>query len=1018
MPVRSEPPRGTLTTTTTRSTTTATGPRPSAAPRRTGIRPPRLWSKRLEGGEQLVTQTTYDIRGNVLTVVDPKGRTAATQFYDLADRKLRNESIDAGTSIAVFDAVGTPIEARDERGALTLTAADEMLRTTHQWGRDSASEPVRLVGRTIFGHEMANPTATNHLGKPYQHYDEAGVVTLEAYDFKGNALENTREVIDPGLMIGAVDDASSANGYVVDTFRVDWTPAPGETLEDRQGELIGSSSYRTSYKSKSVFDALNRPVQMTLPADQEDADTYGYGKTITPQFNRAGALQSVQMSGTQTPSVDYIAYNAKGQRILAAFGNGVMTRYAYDPNVFRLKRLRSEKYAATSTPESGYLLPSTGKKYQDIVYSYDAVGNILSTDERVTDVGVGGTDTMVRGFEYDALYRLIEATGRESDVLKTDPWQDQLTAKSNAGYTDSPQNTRDYTETYAYDNVGGLSLLTHQYGAGSQWTRNYTIETGSNRMTGMTAGGNAYTYAYDSVGNLVQENTERHFEWDFGGRMRSFRNQITGSAPSVFAHYSYDAGGERVQKVVCRGAKTTRTVYIGGVFEHQQVIENESVTTENQTLHLMDDAKRVATYRAGPELDGADRARTRYHLGDHLQSSNVVLRQVPDSSGKLFVNREEYRPYGETAFGSFEYKRYRFTGKEKDEESGLHYHSARYYAPWLARWTATDPLGMVDGPNLYAYVSGNPVKLVDPSGTAKNGGDQESAVVSSQDVCQAKYRPGLQKVADDSKMPEDARGKAREIINMCQTLETHAKNMAEFDRGGTSTISTGRSASDSSVQTIPIDDPVYAAKRRAKRNAQDIERLKGAGKQAMQEMRGHPFVMIEEAAVPEIATARDEAFALENEYQVEGAEGYSTITSLWAIKGGLKVLKKKSGLSNSALRRSLKGKAKHAKWAKSNQDVKGPGLNDHYRNHAAPDDIDVQTKTEYDLSARITIHKGWKFFYKDKRTGKPRVGYYDPDTQYFTATSEKGGNVTIHTHFKEERGWSHIKHNSRGFYTK
>ena len=41
---------------------------------------------------------------------------------------------------------------------------------------------------------------------------------------------------------------------------------------------------------------------------------------------------------------------------------------------------------------------------------------------------------------------------------------------------------------------------------------------------------------------------------------------------------------------------------------------------------------------------------------------------------------------------------------------------ARYYAPWLARWTAADPAGMVDGPNLYAYVRGNPVRLVDPDG--------------------------------------------------------------------------------------------------------------------------------------------------------------------------------------------------------------------------------------------------------------------------------------------------------------
>ena len=48
------------------------------------------------------TITTYDIRGNVLTVVDPGGNTAATQVYDLANRSLRSESIDAGKSRIVF----------------------------------------------------------------------------------------------------------------------------------------------------------------------------------------------------------------------------------------------------------------------------------------------------------------------------------------------------------------------------------------------------------------------------------------------------------------------------------------------------------------------------------------------------------------------------------------------------------------------------------------------------------------------------------------------------------------------------------------------------------------------------------------------------------------------------------------------------------------------------------------------------------------------------------------------------
>ena len=122
-------------------------------------------------------------------------------------------------------------------------------------------------------------------------------------------------------------------------------------------------------------------------------------------------------------------------------------------------------------------------------------------------------------------------------------------------------------------------------------------------------------------------------------------------------------------------------------------------------------ASRVAIHRIGPDIFDTEKAALQYQLGDHLGSSNVVV----DGSGDL-INREEYRPYGESSFGSFARKRYRFTGKERDEESELYYHGARYYAPRLCRWTAADPAGMVDGPNLYAYVRGNPVRLVDPRG--------------------------------------------------------------------------------------------------------------------------------------------------------------------------------------------------------------------------------------------------------------------------------------------------------------
>ena len=73
--------------------------------------------------------------------------------------------------------------------------------------------------------------------------------------------------------------------------------------------------------------------------------------------------------------------------------------------------------------------------------------------------------------------------------------------------------------------------------------------------------------------------------------------------------------------------------------------------------------------------------------------------------------REAGRPWG---------WRSPYVGKEKDEETGLGYHSARYYASWLGRWCSSDPAGLIDGVGRYAYVGGRPVGSVDGSGLAED----------------------------------------------------------------------------------------------------------------------------------------------------------------------------------------------------------------------------------------------------------------------------------------------------------
>ena len=96
--------------------------------------------------------------------------------------------------------------------------------------------------------------------------------------------------------------------------------------------------------------------------------------------------------------------------------------------------------------------------------------------------------------------------------------------------------------------------------------------------------------------------------------------------------------------------------------------------------------------------------RLRAQLDNHLGSSSMEL----DDNGAV-ISYEEYFPYGGTSFrakstAEVSDKRYRYSGKERDEETGLYYYGARYLAAWLGRWTSADPAGMVDGPNRFGFV--------------------------------------------------------------------------------------------------------------------------------------------------------------------------------------------------------------------------------------------------------------------------------------------------------------------------
>ncbi len=121
---------------------------------------------------------------------------------------------------------------------------------------------------------------------------------------------------------------------------------------------------------------------------------------------------------------------------------------------------------------------------------------------------------------------------------------------------------------------------------------------------------------------------------------------------------------------------------------------SSTLTLERETLHISDDTGRIALIDTRTTGSGTEPAQLlRYQYSNHLSTATLEL-----DDAAAIISYEEYYPYGSTSFqcgrsgAEVSLKRYRYTGKERDEETGLYYHGARYYVPWLARWVSTDPI--------------------------------------------------------------------------------------------------------------------------------------------------------------------------------------------------------------------------------------------------------------------------------------------------------------------------------------
>jgi RHS repeat-associated protein len=654
--------------------------------------------------------------------------------YDMSGASLFQRSLDAGDRWALNNVAGDLMLAWTNRGYIFRIEYDQLRRPIASVviGSDQQN-PNRAIQfkKIVYGDAPGNgltdgqKTQLNLRGKPYKHHDASGLIISmgrnpatgldEGFDFKGNLLRGAGQLIRDYTSIP------------------DWSQNPPVEPE------IFANSAR--------YDALNRPVQIVAP----HSDRPGSKLHITrPGYNEAGLLERVDLWLEQEsePStllelntasrrlVTDIDYNAKGQRLKIEQGEGsgrTITTYEYDSETFRLAR--------RLTMRPNHPDPDR-RKLQDLSYTYDPVGNITHIRDRAQDRVFHSNACVEPGAEYryDALYRLVAAGGREHRGGDQQPnWDEGVRAVQSI--PNDCQALRNYVETYRYDPVGNILQMRRHQGRNLDqpgqviWNRRYQYALDSNRLLASSlpadpdnlpeysaTPGYASKYAYDQHGNMISVPHIPMMEWDFLDQLHSTQRQIVNNGPGERTFYVYDAGGQRVRKVTERqnGLRKDERIYLGGleIFRRYNG-DGQTVTLERETLNVMDDRQRVAMIEIRARSEGADdspRLLVRYQFGDHLGSTMLEVDDQAD-----VISYEEYHPYGSAAYLASRSQtetpsRYRFTGKERDEETGLSYHGARYYAPWLGRWTSCDPAGLVDGPNLYVYGRCNPVRNLDPSG--------------------------------------------------------------------------------------------------------------------------------------------------------------------------------------------------------------------------------------------------------------------------------------------------------------
>jgi RHS repeat-associated protein len=649
----------------------------------------------------LLTQYVYDAAGNLMSVTQPDG-SALTNSYDIANRLTKVVDSFGNSLNYTLDALGNATTTKIENPSGTAT------KTT--------TATFDTLGRKYKDVNGSNWTTTYNFDNNgnYNQYapPEGGAnYTIDALDRRtGEAAYPygsnlfTYDAHDRPLTVTSRN--GSVTSFVYDGFgdRIQETsPDRGTTVYhfDSDGNLT-SKTDALSIVANYTWDALDRPLTTSYPADTAENVAYTYDQTGTGFAFGIGRLTSLtDMAGSLSRT-----YDERGNVITEKRTNGtttLTTSYGYDA-VSRL---------ATLTYPSGAL----------VTYIRDAMGRITSVTGKPSGAssattlassityepfgpylaftyGNGINETVTRDGNYDLLTLKDIGTATVQSIAYAYAQQDQPTS-----YTDNlvPSNylTMSYdglgrsntidspTFSQSYDNNG--NRLSYTNGA-----KTFTYTANTNRLATIKIGSVTTTVTTDGRGSITAFSPAfgtqgvTSLSYNNAGRLAS----VSGSS-GVLGSYVYDARGYRFSKTV--GSTTT-------LFQHSTagtLLEESTGGTATDYIYLND--------RPIAMLTGS--------TFTYLHGNNLGTPYAATSSTQAVVWKGNYWPWGEVygSTGSFVVN-LRFPGQYYDAETGFNHNVHRDYIPTLGRYIESDPIGLAGGLNTYLYVAARPMNLTDPLG--------------------------------------------------------------------------------------------------------------------------------------------------------------------------------------------------------------------------------------------------------------------------------------------------------------